>query len=98
MAWKAKVLRLSDREHKTRGTSAERGYGHAWRKARQAYLMKHPICLLGLTHVVDPMRPITASVVDHIEPHRGDQELFWDVANWQACCKRCHDAKTASGR
>ncbi|WP_330848890.1 HNH endonuclease [Mangrovicoccus ximenensis] len=32
-----------------------------------------------------------AQVVDHIQPHRGDQSLFWDVSNWQALCKCCHD-------
>ena len=28
-------------------------------------------------------------------PHQGDQALFWNASNWQALCKRCHDAKTA---
>jgi len=32
-----------------------------------------------------------ATVVDHIIPHRGDQKLFWDTANWQALCKPHHD-------
>jgi 5-methylcytosine-specific restriction protein A len=36
-----------------------------------------------------------ATTVDHIEPHRGDQHLFWGEANWAALCKPCHDAKTA---
>ncbi len=35
-----------------------------------------------------------ATVVDHIKPHRGDQELFWDEYNWQPLCKKCHDIKT----
>ncbi len=35
-----------------------------------------------------------ATVVDHIRPHKGNQELFWDVTNWGALCKRCHDIKT----
>jgi 5-methylcytosine-specific restriction endonuclease McrA len=35
-----------------------------------------------------------AQVVDHITPHRGDPAKFWDAANWQALCKRCHDRKT----
>jgi 5-methylcytosine-specific restriction protein A len=35
-----------------------------------------------------------ATVVDHVVPHRGDQELFWDEANWAALCTRCHDRKT----
>ena len=26
--------------------------------------------------------------------HRGDQELFWDMTNWQSLCKGCHDQKT----
>jgi 5-methylcytosine-specific restriction protein A len=38
---------------------------------------------------------VLATVVDHIVPHRGDQRLFWDEANWAALCKPCHDAKTA---
>jgi len=36
-------------------------------------------------------------VVDHIQPHRGDQLLFWDRTNWQTLCKRCHDQKTGRG-
>ena len=32
-----------------------------------------------------------ARVVDHIRPHRGDVELFWDRSNWQPLCKPCHD-------
>lgn len=31
-------------------------------------------------------------VVDHITPHRGDPELFWDVANLQSVAKSWHDS------
>lgn len=31
-----------------------------------------------------------ASMVDHIEPHRGDQVLFWNKANWQSLCGTHH--------
>ena len=34
---------------------------------------------------------VEASVVDHIEPHRGDLKKFWDRENWQALCAPCHD-------
>jgi 5-methylcytosine-specific restriction protein A len=34
-------------------------------------------------------------VVDHIIPHKGDKDLFWDSNNWQPLCKTCHDEKTA---
>ena len=40
-------------------------------------------------------RVVPATIVDHVVPHRGDPDLFWDEANWAALCKRCHDAKTA---
>lgn len=36
-----------------------------------------------------------ATVVDHVEPHRGDWARFIDRTNLQSLCKRCHDRKTA---
>jgi 5-methylcytosine-specific restriction protein A len=36
-----------------------------------------------------------AEVVDHIKPHRGDPQLFWDVSNWQSLCVAHHNIKTA---
>lgn len=30
-------------------------------------------------------------VCDHIQPHRGDEMLFWDEGNLQTLCKPCHD-------
>jgi 5-methylcytosine-specific restriction protein A len=35
-----------------------------------------------------------ATVVDHVEPHRGDETKFWS-GPFKAMAKRCHDAKTA---
>src|SRR4051812_1432727 len=29
---------------------------------------------------------------DHIKPHRGDPNLFWDPANLQCLCTRCHSS------
>lgn len=52
----------------------------------------NPLCRRCL--LLDKLVP--AQVVDHIRPHRGDMFLFWDRANWQSLCKRCHDRKTAS--
>ena len=37
-----------------------------------------------------------ATDVDHVKPHKGDAELFWDEANWQALCHACHSRKTAA--
>lgn len=37
-----------------------------------------------------------SEVTDHIVPHRGDLELFWDQDNWQALCQVCHGKKSDS--
>jgi 5-methylcytosine-specific restriction endonuclease McrA len=39
--------------------------------------------------------PRLAQVTDHIRPHKGNEELFYDQTNWQPLCKSCHDRKTA---
>jgi len=31
--------------------------------------------------------------VDHIKPHKGNLALFWDEANLQSLCKKCHDGE-----
>ncbi len=70
-----------------RGSSTERGYGIAWQKARKEFLALNRLCVTCQREGV--VRP--ATVVDHIEPHRGDQRRFWDRRNWQPLCKRHHD-------
>ncbi len=71
-----------------RKTSAQRGYGSAWQRARKAYLLAHPLCVM----CQEEGRTTPAEVVDHVIPHKGDPDLFWDQENWQALCKRHHDA------
>ncbi|KPJ83917.1 MAG: hypothetical protein AMS19_02430 [Gemmatimonas sp. SG8_23] len=78
-----------------RGTAAARGYGSRWRRLRAQFLIENPVCLDPMG--VHPLETRAASVVDHIEPHRGDHRLFWDRDNWQALCSRCHAIKTARG-
>lgn len=76
-----------------RGTSAERGYDHKWRKARLGYLRKHPLCV----HCQAEGRVTAANVVDHIIPHKGDPVLFWlSATNWQSLCAYHHGVKTAT--
>ena len=76
---------------KRRGNSTQRGYTYQWQKAREAYLLAHPLCVD--CQKADKVRPATE--VDHIIPHQGDQELFWDESNWQGLCKPHHSEKTA---
>ncbi len=74
-----------------RGTAHERGYTATWHKARKRYLAANPICVeCEKENIITP-----ANTVDHIIPHRGDKELFWDEDNWQSLCATHHSIKTA---
>lgn len=64
-----------------------RPYNYRWQQASAGYLRKHPLC--AMCEQIDHATP--ATVVDHITPHRGDMQLFWDRENWQGLCKPCHD-------
>ena len=82
----------AQRFEQQRGTSTQRGYDGRWRKARIAWLAEHWFCVACRLQG----RMAAASEVDHIKPHRGDMDLFWDQTNWQSLCKACHSRKTAS--
>lgn len=71
----------------TRPSARQRGYTWKWDKARVTYLSHHPLCIMCEREG----RVTAAKVVDHIIPHKGDQSLFWDKANWQSLCKPHHD-------
>ena len=62
-----------------------------WQRLRKQFLMKHPLCVECKKR--DRVTP--ATVVDHVIPHKGNEELFWSQENWQPLCKSCHDRKTA---
>jgi 5-methylcytosine-specific restriction enzyme A len=93
---KREAQRAYDRE---RGSAAARGYDWRWRNpdrtgAADRFLAEHPLCVAC---EAEDGRCVAATVVDHIVPHRGDMELFWDVTNWQSLCEHHHNAKTAKG-
>ena len=82
------------KEEDMRLTSTERGYNYRWQKVRKIYLRRNPLCFECLKEGrIEP-----ATVVDHIEPHRGDNEKFWNEDNFQSLCERCHNRKTAKGK
>ena len=60
------VMYSTDR---VRGSAAARGYDERWRKARAAFLQKHPLCEICRAEG----KLVPATVVDHIIPHRGDK-------------------------
>lgn len=65
-------------------------YNWAWRKARTKHLRSHPLCVKCEANG----RKQIATEVDHIIPHNGDKQQFWDSTNWQSLCKSCHSKKT----
>ena len=75
-------------------SSTERGYTWAWTKARNAYLKDNPLCVMCMA--MKPSKVTAANVVDHIKPHQGNQELFWDSeGNWQSLCAPHHNGEKA---
>jgi len=79
------------RQDERRGSAAERGYDARWQRARLIFLQKNPLCIeCQKEGHIEP-----ATVVDHIVPHKGNVDLFWDESNWQPLCRKHHDIKTA---
>lgn len=70
-----------------RGSARVRGYTAQWDRAAHSFKCDHPLCL-GC-EAVGVLTP--TDVVDHVEPHKGDVTLFWDVDNWQVGCAWHHD-------
>ena len=57
-----------------------------WRRTRQSILRQEPLCRMCAMSG----RAETATIVDHITPHRGDPALFYAVENLQPLCHECH--------
>ena len=58
---------------------------NAWKAIRKEQLQKQPLCEFCLARG----RITSATVCDHIEPHRGDLERFWS-GPFQSLCGPCH--------
>lgn len=84
--FKPKVLKQRD----NRPSAAARGYTSKWQRERLIFLAQNPVCVQCLREG----KTVIATVVDHIQPHKGDYRLMWDSSNWQALCKMHHDKKT----
>ena len=86
----AKPSKLKRIDHRL--SASQRGYDVRWRSARELFLDNEPLCRnCTLKDIITG-----ADVVDHIIPHRGDHELFWDQTNWQPLCYSCHSIKTTT--
>ena len=58
-----------------------------WKRFRAWKLQTEPLCRLCSEKGILE----SATVVDHIVPHRNDPILFWDADNTQSICAPCHD-------
>lgn len=90
------------RQQAERQRNAERSAEHEWRGwyklkrwqdlraevlRRDGYQCRQTgVLLVGKAPAPD------SAVVDHIRPHRGDPDLFWDIDNLQAVSKAWHDS------
>ncbi len=58
-----------------------------WYRLRHRQLSKQPLC-----EMCEKLGKVcAATIADHITPHRGDEDLFFDEDNLQSLCKPCHD-------
>lgn len=76
---------LAPRPKDTRPCAAARGYDARWQRERIEFLHYHPRCVVCREK---------ATVVDHIVPHNGTDELLRSQSNWQSMCRDCHNRKT----
>jgi 5-methylcytosine-specific restriction enzyme A len=58
-----------------------------WKHKRQYQLKQYPLCAMCLGEG----RVAAATVVDHIVPHRGNSDLFYNGA-LQSLCERHHNS------
>lgn len=64
-----------------------------WKRLREEVLTeaKFVCCKTGVP-LIGKSPAANSPVVDHIKPHRGDPDLFWDKGNLQAVSKSWHDS------
>lgn len=78
----------ADRE---RGSSTERGYDRAWQRLRRAFLAEYPLCMDCSPRVT------VATEVHHVRKVRDYPQLRLEWSNLMACCRACHQIRTARG-
>lgn len=71
-----------------RGKSSEWHHLYAtsrWKKMSRDFLKKYTVCFVCGRK---------SEIADHIVPHRGNLELFFNEENLQPMCWKCHSRKT----
>lgn len=91
--------RCAEHARQHRHAANTRGLHHLYRTARWArvkayFRAEQPLCVA--CEAEGHIRPWDQ--LDHIIPHGGDLELFWDLDNLQGLCATHHSAKTRRGQ
>lgn len=86
-----------------RGSAASRGYNAKWKQYRDDFVLRDHCEECGRNHSFCEEcgkrgRIALTYAVDHIVPHRGNQELFWRHSNHQGLCQPCHNSKSRKER
>lgn len=71
-----------------RGTAAQRGYDHRWRRTRDAFLAEHPFC-------TEEFCLALATDVDHIDGRGPHGPRGHDWSNLRSFCHSHHSKRTA---
>jgi 5-methylcytosine-specific restriction protein A len=83
-------------EHASELMTTTRPWRHWYGKKRwlvtaRNQLATHPLCAMCLSDGA----VTAASVVDHVEPHHGDAQMFWN-GKLQSLCAPCHNKRKAN--
>lgn len=89
-----------------RPSRVARGYGNRWARRARKFRDEYPLCGMRpgrqapvMSACYDARRVTLGTLVDHVVPHRGNRDLFWDaLGNWQTLCAACHARKSRAGR
>jgi len=87
-----------------RRSAYARGYTKKWDRFAKWFRLTYPLCGMRPGGVVPVMsqcyveeRDTPATQTDHVVPHRGDQQLFWNLTNLQSLCAACGARKSQAG-
>ena len=89
----------ASRPERAAGTDLHRLYGtKRWRDPKTGLRVRvlarfGNLCGFCQTALIGGRDKPNSAVIDHIQPHKGNVNLFWEESNLQALCKACHDGE-----
>jgi 5-methylcytosine-specific restriction protein A len=97
------MMTLQPREPKR--SAYQRGYTKQWDARAKRFREIYYFCGMRpnsqppvMSRCADLGLKEPATQTDHVVPHRGNQDLFWDEqGNWQALCASCGARKSQAG-